>query len=528
MTATKPMNILFITTDQQRRDTLGCYGNKLIRTPNLDRLASCGATLDRAYCESPICLPSRVTMITGKTAAHHGVTMHNVSMRDDEYTLGDELQNHGYRTHFIGKPHFKSQQHCGTEESIADWRDGKFEGWNGPYAGFETVEIALGHVNPLVGHYGRWLKENHPESIEFFREKHLNRIELKHPLGVFKNRIPEEACSSTYVGERTCAFLKEAAQARQPFYCFASFPDPHWPIMPPEPWFSMYDKTPVPPDTPYNGEAENPSYPDVFRDLREGRRGRYNGGGHYVTDPEDIPKIVRPYWGSVSLIDKQVGKILDELEQLGLAENTLVVFTTDHGEFMGAHGMVHKGSVLWEELIHVPFLMSLPGAIPSGMRSDALFSFTDIVPTLLDFAGIRETGLAVDGVSQKDVLTGSKESVRRTAVVQHAAREVDHPSAPDQYALIHDDWKLVYFAGSDRGLLFNLKEDPRELNNLYSDPAHTPIRDALCKELLDQLVLSQDKAAVLYEHRADIPLGQHILQEKEWGRYFDQAMKGEK
>ena len=185
-------NILFVTTDQQRRDTLGCYGNAQIKTPHIDRLANSGVVFDRAYCESPICLPARVTMITGKKSVHHGVTLHNSSMRDGENTLGDVLQGHGYRTHFVGKPHFKSQQHRGTEESIADWKDGKFEGWNGPYAGFETVDIILGHSNPLIGHYGQWLKENHPDRLDAFRFKNFDSIDVTSGQGTYKNNIDEK------------------------------------------------------------------------------------------------------------------------------------------------------------------------------------------------------------------------------------------------------------------------------------------------------------------------------------------------
>lgn len=359
-------NILFITTDQQRKDTLGCYGNDRIQTPNIDQLAAEGVIFNRAYCESPICLPSRVTMITGKSSRHHGVTLHNSSMRNDEKTIGGLLGNHGYRTHFIGKPHFKSQQHRGTEESIADWKDGKFEGWHGPYAGFQTVDIILGHSNSLVGHYGEWLRQEHPEQYRAFREDHLKSLEVSCGQGVYRNIIPEEIYSSTYVGMRTCEFLESMKDSDQPFYCFASFPDPHWPIMPPEPYFSMYENIEMPADTPYNGEAQKDNFPTQFKRVYDGGINFYDGGAHYMHDPGDAAKIMRAYWGSVTLIDKNVGKILTELNRLGMAENTIVVFTTDHGEYMGSHGMMAKGGFLWEEFINVPLIFRYPRKLTGG------------------------------------------------------------------------------------------------------------------------------------------------------------------
>ncbi|NOY75067.1 MAG: sulfatase-like hydrolase/transferase, partial [Kiritimatiellaeota bacterium] len=394
-------NILFVTTDQQRKDTLGCYGNNLIKTPNLDKLAADGVVFDRAYCESPICIPSRNTMITGKCARHHGASLHNTSIRDEETTLGDTLQKNGYRTYFTGKPHFKSQQHRGTEESIADWRDGKLTGWKGPYAGFEKVDMVLGHSNPLVGHYGEWLRENHPEAAKTYMDKNLESIGVACGQGVYNNHIPEETYSSSYVAARTCDFLDEAKRNGSPFYCFASFPDPHWPILPPREFFEMYDGVEIPENIPIGEDILKENYPRQFAELLKGKVAAYDGGGRYLRDDEDITAITRAYWGAISLIDKNIGKMLDKLESLGLSDDTIVIFTTDHGEYMGAHGMIAKGGFLWESFVNVPYIMRYPKARGGGGGTDALISFTDIVPTLLDYAGITEHDMAPDGFSQR-------------------------------------------------------------------------------------------------------------------------------
>lgn len=511
-------NILFITTDQQRKDTIGSYGNPLIRTPNLDRLARECIQFERAYCESPICTPSRITMITGKKSSHHGATHHNNSIRAGERTIAQVLGENGYRTHFIGKPHFKSQLHQGTEESIADWRAGLYEEWNGPYIGFETVEFILGHSNSLYGHYGKWLRTEHPDKYHHFKVENMRKLDVTCGQSVYENDIPEELFSSTYVGDRVVGFLESVKDTGRPFYCFASFPDPHWPVMPPAPFFHMYDDIKIPESTPYNGEAEKDNYPRVFKRVREGGRSGYDGGGHYMKNPGDAEAITRAYWGSVSLIDKNVGRMLDRLEELGLAENTIVVFTADHGEYMGAHGMMAKGGFLWEEYVNVPFLAKFPGQEP-GRKTDALLSHVDIVPTLLDAAGIENHRISVDGVSQLGVIRGEAQHIRDCATVMHAGR--DPKVNPDQHALITPDWKLVYHAGDPNGELYDLRNDPHELNNLYNRAEAADIQRELTFRLLQELVLQMDMQPVHIQAATDLYYGSHRMHYDMWKKEFD-------
>lgn len=510
-------NILFITTDQQRRDTLGCYGNNLVKTPNIDSLAANGVIYERAYCQSPICIPSRITMITGKTAQHHGATLHNTAMRENERTIGHALQENGYRTHFIGKPHFTSQQNTGCRESISDWREGKHKGWNGHYAGFETTEIILGHSNPLLAHYGDWLRENHPQHIKKFIYENMEPIDITCGQGVYKNDVPEEAYSSAYVGERACAYIKERAAAGEPFYCFASFPDPHWPICPPEPWFSMYDGLT---DnqvahfiTPYAGERERDESPPTFR-----QHGPYDGGGHFMANPADAYKITRAYWGSVSLIDKNVGKMLDTLKQCGIYDNTIIVFTTDHGDYMGAHGMMAKGGFLWEEFINIPFIISYPAKY-KPVKSNALFSLTDVVPTILESAGISPETLAVDGVSHHDMLAGDGVQARDSVMVVHFSVTGDK-NWPDIHCLIYGRHKLVYHAGSGKGELYDLEADPRELKNLYETPQYAGIRQGLIIKLLDGIIIERDMEPLMTARKAD-HYGEHEMKYEKWKTEFE-------
>lgn len=534
----KPMNILFITTDQQQKKTLGCYGNSYIETPNLDSLAEDSVVFERAYAECPICMPSRVTMITGRSARFHGVGVHNASMRKDEPVLGDVLHQKGYDTCFIGKPHFKSQQHRNTEESIADWRDGKFKNWNGPYAGFDKAKIVLGHSNSLVGHYGEWLKQEHPDAWRHFTDRSIKSIDVTSGNGTYQNSIPEKAHSSSYIGDMVCDYLDETKNSGKPFYCFASFPDPHWPIMPPEPYFSMYDNLNIPQPTAYNSEGEKDNYPFQFADMRKNIKNRggnaYDGGGHYMQNSDDAVKITKHYWGAISLIDKNIGKMMEKLKQTGQYDNTLVIFTSDHGEYMGAHGMMAKGGALWEEFVNVPFIVKAPKA-KKGFRTQALLSMTDVVPTLLDYLEIDEndTNLATDGVSQKDVIDGITECIRYLTTVFHPTNVLQENKSmllddnelreekiyPDQHALVTDRYKLVYYAGQSNGLLFDLENDPNELNNLYNLDQYKDVQAKLISRLMDQLILQSDKQALVRKQNSD-EYGNHVMTYAIWGDEF--------
>ncbi|MCL2815310.1 MAG: sulfatase-like hydrolase/transferase, partial [Oscillospiraceae bacterium] len=384
-------------------------------------------------------------------------------------------------------------------------------------AGFETTEIILGHSNPLVAHYGDWLRENYPQHIKKFIYENMKPIDVTCGQGVYRNDVPEEAYSSTYVGERTCAYIRERARAGEAFYCFASFPDPHWPICPPEPWFSMYDGLSddqiAPFITSYAGERDREESPPTFN-----RYGPYDGGGHFMENSGDAYKITRAYWGSVSLIDKNIGKMLDTLKQCGIEDNTIVVFTTDHGDYMGAHGMMAKGGFLWEEFINIPYIVSYPAKY-KPKKSDALFSLIDAVPTILDSAGIAPETLASDGVSHHDMLMGNGEQARDSVMVVHFAASSDKQWS-DIHCLIYGRYKLVYHAGSGKGELYDLESDPRELKNLYEAPAYSEIRQELIIKLLDRLIIERDMEPLQMTRKAD-HYGEHEMKYEKWKTEFE-------
>ncbi len=386
---TRP-NILFITTDQQHYDTLGVT-NPRIRTPALDRLAREGTRFTRAYCTNPTCSPSRSSMITGLYPAWHGCWAIGVKLPEDVPTVGDILSRHGYESILIGKAHFqplKSQPGSESLECQPILRDLDFwRGFHGPWYGFDHVETARMHGNESHAgqHYAVWMEEKGLRNWRDYFQQFPPSPDDKYR-GPYYLRdaqvwdLPEEFHHTRWVGERTMAHIERCAGAGRPFFLWASFFDPHPPYTLPEPWASMYDPADMQPGTLQAGEF-NHMPPQFARTLQEhpdftdydepGGQGLHGFHSHRHTR-EELQRSMASYYGMLSLIDSEVGRILAALDRLRLAENTLVVFSTDHGHFLGQHGLIAKGAFHYEDLLRVPMIVRQPGAVPADVVSDAL------------------------------------------------------------------------------------------------------------------------------------------------------------
>lgn len=492
-------NVLFLITDQQRADSMGCYGNPCGTTPHLDALAADGLIFDQAYCESPICMPSRTTLLTGKYAAHHRVTMHNTAIHDDERTMADVYNQAGYYTHCIGKMHLYSQERRGNPESLPDWQEGQYDDYTGPFCGFEGADLILGHSNSLYGHYGQWLQEHHPDVVEAFWTDNLEPAGDPAVFGMqnaFRTEIPEDAHSSWYVADM-CSKVFDLAEANeQPFFCYASFPDPHWPVCPPGTWFDKFIDAELPPRIPYRGECEREDMPPQYAGIRNGER-FYEGGCKYIGSDyaEDMEKIRRGYHAAVAFIDHNVGRIIADLKQRGLYDNTIIIYTTDHGEYLGDHGLQAKGGFLYESFVRTPLIVKDIAPDRQRGRSQAPFSFVDVAQTLCELSDVGCT-LATDGVSQAPVCRGAAEQVRAHCTVTHYSFRQEQDAPADQHAIIYQQWKLVYTAREANGLLFNLEQDPQELQNLWHDAEHQSIKQELLMRLFEDLSGRRDWQAV--------------------------------
>ncbi len=479
MTEKRP-NILLITSDQQHFDTLGVT-NSRIQTPALDRLAAEGTRFDRAYTCNPVCSPARSSIITGLYPAWHHCWTIGVKLPEDVPTVGDLFQQHGYHTCLVGKAHFQplaSQPGSESLECQPTLRDLDFwRGFHGPWYGFEHVEVARNHADESHAgqHYGIWMEEKGLDNwLDYFWEwpHRPDGIRRKHAWD-----LPEAFHYSVWTAERTIANIERSVAENKPFFLWSSFQDPHPPYLVSEPWASMYRPEDMQPGRLESGEMdkmpphfqktqeENPDF-SMYRETY----GPHGFHSHLVAEA-DLRKNMAVYYGMISLMDREIGRILDALDRFGIAENTLVVFSTDHGHFLGQHGLIAKGAFHYEDMIKLPMLARYPGVIPAGGVSSALQSNVDYAPTFLDAAGIPVPGL-MQGRSQLDAWRGGVPGVREHVIVENR----HEPTKVHLRTYVDRRYKLTVYRDAECGELFDLEQDPGEVQNLWDDPAAAALK----------------------------------------------------
>ncbi|MCB0041283.1 MAG: sulfatase-like hydrolase/transferase, partial [Caldilinea sp.] len=283
-------------------------------------------------------------------------------------------------------------------------------------------------------------------------------------------------------GERTIANIEQCVEQDQPFFLWASFFDPHPPYAVPEPWASMYDPADMQPGRYVEGEfagmppqfARTRQVDPSFADYAEpGGQGLHGFHSHLHSD-EEIRRSLASYYGMMSLIDYEIGRILEYLDDAGIADNTLVVFTSDHGHFLGQHGLIAKGAFHYEDVLRVPMIVRMPGQVPAGQVSGALQSLVDYPQTFLAAAGIDAPGI-MQGVNQLDVWYGRAASARDHALVENR----HNPTTVHLRTLITERYKITVYRNAAYGELFDLESDPQEVRNRWDDPAYAAVKSEL-------------------------------------------------
>jgi uncharacterized sulfatase len=484
----KRPNILLITSDQQHWNTLGCL-NPEIQTPRLDQLAAQGTMFTRAYCPNPTCTPTRASIITGRYPSQHGAWSLGTKLPETETTIGDVLHEAGYQTGLIGKAHFQPLR--GTDEfpslesypilqDLDFWRN-----FNKPFYGFRHVELARNHVDEAhVGqHYAIWMEEN---GLKDWRQY------FQPPTGTAPKQqhhwpIPERFHYNNWIAERTNAQLSRYAEHNENFFLWASFFDPHPGYLAPEPWDALYDPGKITVPAINTGEHDkNPPHFQLTQQPHPDFSAWQEPDGHHVhgfqchlRDRKKLAKDIAVYYGMTSLLDKYVGVILDKLDALGLAENTIVVFTSDHGHLFGQHGLVAKGPFHFEDLVKVPMIVRWPGKVAAGKRDDSLQSLVDYAPTFLHATGAKPPR-TMTGINQLPVWLGKTESARDHVVVENRHQ----PTTVHLKTYVNDRYKLTVYYNRPYGELFDLLHDPGEVNNLWDDPGSRELRAELTLKLL--------------------------------------------
>lgn len=477
----KRKNILLITSDQQHFDTIGAF-NPEIKTPNLDRLVREGTTYERAYCPNPTCTPTRASVITGMYPSQHGAWTLGTKLDEEQPTVGDYLQDEGYKTALIGKAHFqpvKQTEEYSSLESYPLINDLPFwKEFEESFYGFEHVELTRNHTNEhLVGqHYALWMEE---QGCHNWRDYFLAPTGNMDPTIKYNWPIPEKYHYNKWIADRSNALLEKYVAQEEDFFLWASFFDPHPPYLVPEPWCDMYDPEKL--TIPKGVEGEHGLNPPHFQKTQEEDPdfSAYKETGHAIhgyhshidVSDSDHKKLTATYYGMVSMMDKYIGKILDKLDELGIADDTVIVFTSDHGHFFGQHGLHYKGGFHYEDLIKVPFIVRYPGQQKQGEVSQAMQSLVDLAPTFLQIAN-TSIPYQMTGVSQEEVWTGSAEQAR-----DHIICEFRHePTTIHQKTYVDERYKITVYYQQSYGELFDLQQDPDELHNVWDDPTYKELK----------------------------------------------------
>jgi arylsulfatase A-like enzyme len=484
----KKTNVLFITSDQQHWYSMG-FLNPEVNTPNLDRLAKMGTYFDRAYTVNPTCTPTRASLITGMYPSQHGAYSLGTKLMESVPTVGDSFREGGYRTGLVGKAHFQplaSTQEFPSLESYPILHDLDF--WRNhkePFYGFERAELARNHTDEAHAgqHYAIWMEA---KGYDNWRDYFLCRDgESKHvrPEPGQAWEIPEEIHYNTWIAERTNALMEEFSANDDNFFLWASFFDPHPAYMVPEPYASMYDPADVTVPEMMPGEFDDKPPHFALTQEGEGDWSAYktdegsnaiHGAGSHLCSRDVKAKNIATMYGMMTMMDTYIGVILDKLDALGLTENTLVLFTSDHGDFLGQHGLVRKAIHHYEDLVKVPLIASLPGVIPQDTHSSALQSLVDVAPTILSFAGLPIPRV-MTGIDMKPEWTGETGALRDHVIVENR----HNPTTMFMKTYVDERYKMTIHFKQSYGEIYDLQEDPREYKNLWDLPEHQELKKDL-------------------------------------------------
>jgi len=447
-------NILWICTDQQRYDTISALGNPHIRTPNLDRLVEEGVAFTHAHCQSPICTPSRASFLTGMyPSTVHACINGNDHWDEAAPLITKTLADAGYDCALAGKFHLASAM--AHEPELRPQDDGYRRFWysHAPHQG-------IGKGNQ----YTDWLTRMGQD---------YNKLKKKH------GYIPAQWHQTTWCAHRAIEFMKEKRSV--PWLCSVNIYDPHGPFDPPQEYLDRFDIESLPEPLFRESDLAGQEKLSTVMFQSKARRPKY----------PDAKLNLAKYWAQIELIDENVGRMIDGLEKTGQRDNTVIIFTSDHGEMAGDHGLKKKGCRFYEGLVRVPLILSWPGRFKKGLRSDALVELLDITPTLLELGSlpVPET---MQGKSLLPILTGKTSPDHHRDFVRCEYYEV--LQGPRSYAtmLRTREHKLIIYHGLDWGELFDLRKDPHEFENQWDNPAYAALRFDLMKKSFDALAFSVD------------------------------------
>ena len=490
-------NIVIIQTDQQSWSTLRLYGNPVLATPAIEGLADRGVVFERAYCNYPACAPSRSSMMTGRYASTIRNHANHMLIDPREITLPGALKAAGYQTALVGKNH-----------AFFDGKPSYYP--DAPSAGGEPGFTAVGNdgaCDELHRHFDFVFQGGHVNvdrmdddedlaaAIEHAREHSWGQ---QHSWSV--NPYPADKSVTHRLTDEAIAYVSgetggEQRDSRKPFFLWFSIPDPHTPYQVSEPYASMFDPATIP----------SPIVDDLQGKPERQKVAHYLDYNHRY-DEAHFRRLRAIHYGMIRQIDDNLARFFGALEEQRLREETIVVFLSDHGDAMGDHGIIQKHNFFYDSFTRVPFIVSWPGHLPVG-RTGELVELVDVMPTLLDLAGV-DIPVGVQGTSLKPLLTEASEATKEFVVIE-SGEHGDPPTVAELLdaegnlvdrgtsfawcafreawlgkgkAIRTQRWKLSLYANGE-GELYDMDGDPDEVSNLFDDPEHAAVRWELTSKL---------------------------------------------
>ena len=535
MTTSKQPNFLFIITDQHRADHLGCYGNQVVRTPNIDRIAQDGTRFENFYVATPICMPNRATIMTGRMPSLHGARQNGIPLSLNATTFVEIMRAAGYDTGLIGKCHLQSisgnaptigmptadpvklQPPAHLREADLSWpthgrydqelrstwlNDPQFE-LTLPYYGFSHVDLAVGHGDEIVGHYYRWLKQRHADADSLRGLKNQlpgNRYSAPQ---AWRTRVPEELYPTAFVAERSIKYLENYSRTdrSKPFFLQCSFPDPHHPFTPPGRYWDMYDPEQISLPPSFNsGERPIVAHLQELYDERAQNKSNRDGQRAFAISEREAREAIALTYGMITMIDDAIGSILGWLKTLRLDQDTVVIFTSDHGDFMGDHQLLLKGALHYRGLVRVPFIWHDPDAEAQGVVNGGLCGTLDIANTILDRAGLAGHN-GMQGVSLLPAVNGAPTGRDSLVIEEHQRRGyMGFKNNFRARSLITKENRLTIYEGVNWGELYDFNADPYELNNLWNEPSRQNRRHEMMEELARKMMELADSSPLVTHH----------------------------
>ncbi len=473
-------NVIVIMTDEQTRNLLGCYGNRIIQTPNIDRLAAEGSIFEETFCCSPLCVPSRIGFFTGQYPMDVDVfgNSRDNYIQPGQRSFIQDIKDQGYSVGLAGKNHAFSKEYA----------DKYFDYWE-EYGHWGKCAGTINSEDQMVSEFR--YSEKRPGFIT------QNGMLLE---GLFTEPepFPENNCPTMRIAQDAERFLDSCRD--NPFFLYYSFPDPHWPNTVCEPYFSMYD----------DADLQFPGFHEIDWSSKPFAHFVQSQAVGFDKYPErERKKILANIYGQITFIDKAVGVLVDKLKQIGEYDNTVIVFTSDHGNFNGQFGLTGKTKGFYEPLIRIPLILKTPGT-QKRERYNVQISNIDIMPTILDICGINYDKRNIQGKSFIEVL--EKKTTTHRDFIFSEVGELTPPPRPipindypeyrrlrerrdgsfwfieyttrGRSAMIRKDgWKYCYYAG-DKDELYNYGNDPYELHNLSNCQEYQTRKGKLKEQLL--------------------------------------------